>query len=254
MDLQQDVFAAATLSLVAQGPRRRRTRKSLPPSSTPAAPESPAQATHTGCRRRSAPQSGAGPGGQGRGRGASMMEPDFSKKPPVFRFTPAEEAKTFCSAGLQAGAGAHRSRHPGAGADRVRRQRAHVRRSSCAATCRTPTPTGELAPVSRISVQEDRNNDGVYETHTVFVDSLVFPRFAMPFGANAILTMESNTDDVYKFTDTNGDGLADKKELFTTSFGRLPTSSTSSAGSSGRWTTGCTARSTRSASARRPPA
>ena len=54
----------------------------------------------------------------------------------------------------------------------------------------------------------------------MFVDKLVFPRFVMPFGANAILTMETNADEVWKYTDTNGDGVADKKELFTTSFGR----------------------------------
>ena len=51
----------------------------------------------------------------------------------------------------------------------------------------------------------------------------MFPRFAMPFGADAILTMETNTDDVWKYTDTNGDGVADKKELFTTHFGRAGT-------------------------------
>ena len=79
----------------------------------------------------------------------------------------------------------------------------------------------QLAPVSRISRWEDRNNDGVYETHTVFVDSLVFPRFVTPYGANAILTMESNSNDVWKYTDTNGDGRADTRELFTGNFGRL---------------------------------
>jgi mono/diheme cytochrome c family protein len=79
----------------------------------------------------------------------------------------------------------------------------------------------QLAPVSRISRWEDRDGDGVYETGTVFVDSLVFPRFATPYGANAILTMESNSNDVYKYTDTNGDGRADRKERFTTNFGRL---------------------------------
>ncbi len=40
--------------------------------------------------------------------------------------------------------------------------------------------TGELAPVGRISVHEDRDNDGIYEKHHVFVDNLVFPRFVMP--------------------------------------------------------------------------
>ena len=80
---------------------------------------------------------------------------------------------------------------------------------------------GELDPVGRISVHEDKDNDGIYETHHVFVDNLVFPRFVMPFGANAILAKESNADEVWKYTDTNGDGVADKKELFATGLGRL---------------------------------
>src|SRR5215204_4120433 len=80
---------------------------------------------------------------------------------------------------------------------------------------------GELDPISRISMHEDRDNDGNYEKHTVFVDKLVFPRFVMPYGANAVLTMESNADEVWKFTDTNNDGVADKKDLFATGFGRL---------------------------------
>ena len=40
----------------------------------------------------------------------------------------------------------------------------------------------ELAPRSRISRWEDRNNDGVYETGTTFVDGLIFPRFVTPLG------------------------------------------------------------------------
>ncbi|HEX6068384.1 MAG TPA: discoidin domain-containing protein [Longimicrobiaceae bacterium] len=80
--------------------------------------------------------------------------------------------------------------------------------------------TGELEPGNRISMHDDTDNDGVYDRHTVFVDGLVFPRFVMPFGKNSILTMESNEDEVYRFTDTDGDGSADRKELFTTSFGR----------------------------------
>lgn len=75
-------------------------------------------------------------------------------------------------------------------------------------------------PVGRISVHEDRDNDGVYEHHRVFVDKLVFPRFVLPLGASSVLTMESHTDEVWKFTDANNDGVAEKKELFTTSFGR----------------------------------
>ena len=80
---------------------------------------------------------------------------------------------------------------------------------------------GTLLPVGRVSRHEDRDNDGTYETHTVFVDRLVFPRFVMPLGADAILTKESNADEVWKFTDTNRDGVADRKDLFTTGLGRV---------------------------------
>ena len=75
-------------------------------------------------------------------------------------------------------------------------------------------------PIGRISVHEDRNDDGVYEHHRVFVDKLVFPRFVLPYGAGAILASESNADEVWKFTDTDGDGVADRKDLFASNFGR----------------------------------
>lgn len=70
---------------------------------------------------------------------------------------------------------------------------------------------GELLPTSRISRWEDKDNDGVYEDGVVFLDSLVFPRFVVPFGPGTILSMESNEDNVYKYTDTDNDGKADKK-------------------------------------------
>lgn len=84
----------------------------------------------------------------------------------------------------------------------------------------TADSDGTLEPISRISRWEDKNNDGVYETGTTFVDSLIFPRFVLPYGKDCILTMESDADNVYKYTDTNGDGKADKKEFFTDKFGR----------------------------------
>lgn len=77
-----------------------------------------------------------------------------------------------------------------------------------------------LEPISRISRWEDNDNDGKYETGTVFVDSLIFPRFVLPYGKDCVLTMESDADIVYKYTDTNGDGRADKKEIFTDNYGR----------------------------------
>lgn len=84
----------------------------------------------------------------------------------------------------------------------------------------TADSKGTLEPVSGISRWEDKDNDGVYETGVMFVDSLVFPRFVLPVGPNSILTMESNADNVYKYTDTDNDGHADKKEFFTDNFGR----------------------------------
>jgi mono/diheme cytochrome c family protein len=77
-----------------------------------------------------------------------------------------------------------------------------------------------LTPKSVISRWEDRNNDGVYETGTDFVSGLIFPRFVLPYGPNAVLSMESNDDVVYKYIDDNGDGKSDRKEFFTDKFGR----------------------------------
>ena len=81
--------------------------------------------------------------------------------------------------------------------------------------------TGQLDPIGRVSMHVDTNNDGVYDKHTVFADKLVFPRFATPFGKDTLLIKESNAQELWKFTDTNGDGVADKKELFDTGYGRL---------------------------------
>ncbi len=79
---------------------------------------------------------------------------------------------------------------------------------------------GTLEPVSRISRWEDKDDDGIYETGTIFVDGLIFPRFVLPYGKDCILSMNSNADEVYKYTDTDGDGKSDKKELFTKKYGR----------------------------------
>jgi mono/diheme cytochrome c family protein len=84
----------------------------------------------------------------------------------------------------------------------------------------TADSDNELEPISRISRWEDKDNDGVYESGTTFVDSLIFPRFVLPYGKDCILTMESDQDNVYKHTDTDGDGVADKKEFFTNKYGR----------------------------------
>ena len=84
----------------------------------------------------------------------------------------------------------------------------------------TPDGVDVMPPLGRISVHEDKDNDGVFEHHRVFVDRLTFPRFVLPLGADSILTMETNADEVWKYTDTDSDGTADRKDLFVASFGR----------------------------------
>ena len=111
-------IAAATLSLVAQGPA-----PGAQPAPAPAETAPPAQAAPGG-----QPPPGGAQGAQGRGRGPSMMEPDFSKKPPVLPLTPAEEAKKFLlPPGFKMELVLFGSGHRRISADRIRRQRPHVR-------------------------------------------------------------------------------------------------------------------------------
>ena len=188
------------------------------------APQAP-----TGQPGQAAPQSleagRGGRGGRGNGGGPGVNDPanaaaDYTKQPPVLPLPPAEQQKQFI---LQPGyriapvLADPEIKEPGAiafdgnGRMFVLELRGYMQDADA---------TGELDPVGRISRHEDADNDGVYERHTVFVDKLVFPRFVMPFGPASVLTMESNADDVWQFTDTNDDGVADRKELFTSNFGR----------------------------------
>ena len=69
-------------------------------------------------------------------------------------------------------------------------------------------------PESRITRFESTKGDGIYDKRTVFVDKLVLPRTVVPLDGNSILTNETASDDVVKYTDTNNDGVADKREHF----------------------------------------
>jgi mono/diheme cytochrome c family protein len=163
-------------------------------------------------------------GGRGRGRAGGAQDLtgiDFTKQPPVLPKTPEEQLKQFI---LQPG---YRLElvlsdpiiqeptaiaFDGNGRMFVVEDRSYMLDLDM---------TGQLDPISRISLHVDTDNDGVYDKHSVFVDNMVFPRFVTPFGPNTILTKESNAQEVWKYTDTNGDGVADKKELFDTGYGRL---------------------------------
>jgi glucose/arabinose dehydrogenase/mono/diheme cytochrome c family protein len=73
--------------------------------------------------------------------------------------------------------------------------------------------TGEMQAVSRVSSHEDTDGDGVYDKHTVFADKLLLPRIMLPLD-DRIVIGETNTDDLYIYRDTNGDGVSDEKTLW----------------------------------------
>ena len=70
----------------------------------------------------------------------------------------------------------------------------------------------ELTPVGRVSCHWSSRGDGVYDKHTVFADHLVLPRMILPL-ADGVLINETDTEALYLYRDTDGDGVADKKEL-----------------------------------------
>jgi mono/diheme cytochrome c family protein len=73
--------------------------------------------------------------------------------------------------------------------------------------------TGEMQPVSRVSRHEDTDGDGVYDRHTIFADKLLLPRIMLTLD-DRIIIGETNTDDLYIYRDSNGDGVSDEKTLW----------------------------------------
>ena len=54
----------------------------------------------------------------------------------------------------------------------------------------------------------------------MFADHLVAPRMILPLQDGVILTSETDSDDLIRLTDTNGDGVADKREVVFTGIGQ----------------------------------
>jgi putative heme-binding domain-containing protein len=77
----------------------------------------------------------------------------------------------------------------------------------------------QLTPVSRVSRHEDTNGDGIYDKHTVFADNLSLPRMVLPL-LNEVIIRETNTLDLQSFRDTDGDGVADRIEVWHEGGGR----------------------------------
>jgi mono/diheme cytochrome c family protein/glucose/arabinose dehydrogenase len=72
----------------------------------------------------------------------------------------------------------------------------------------------EQSPVSRVSVHWSSKRDGHYDRHAVFADKLVLPRMVLPLADGAVLINETDSNDIYLYRDLNGDGRADKKEIW----------------------------------------
>lgn len=71
---------------------------------------------------------------------------------------------------------------------------------------------GEHDPKSRVSLHWSSNGDGVYDKHSVFADNLLIPRMVLPLDKGRALIGETDTSDIYLWTDADGDGVAEKKE------------------------------------------
>src|SRR4029453_2098821 len=143
--------------------------------------QTPAAGPQSGDQAAQAPARGGGPAGGAAGRGGRAgggpgkddpinADVDYSKNPSVLPKTPAEELKQFI---LQPGYRLElvlsdpeiqdpaAMAFDGNGRMFVLEQRGYMQDADA---------TGELDPVGRISVHEDRDNDGKYETQSMFVD------------------------------------------------------------------------------------
>lgn len=71
--------------------------------------------------------------------------------------------------------------------------------------------TGTDRPISKIKLLEDTDGDGKMDKSTVFIDSLLLPRMILPL-ENELIVNETYSYDLWSYKDTDGDGVADKKE------------------------------------------
>ncbi|WP_158974052.1 c-type cytochrome [Cellulophaga sp. L1A9] len=71
--------------------------------------------------------------------------------------------------------------------------------------------TGTNRSVSKIKLLIDTDGDGKMDKSTVFIDSLMLPRMILPL-ENELIVNETYSYDLWSYKDTDGDGVADKKE------------------------------------------
>jgi mono/diheme cytochrome c family protein len=145
---------------------------------------------------------------------------DFAPKPPITARTPEEQAKGFL---LPAG---YRMELVAAEPDVINptliefdgNGRMYV--GEMISYMMDAEASREHDPISWITRWESTKGDGRYDKRTVFADKLVAPRMILPLQDGVILTSETDSDDLLKLTDTNGDGVADKREVVFTGIGQ----------------------------------
>ncbi len=72
--------------------------------------------------------------------------------------------------------------------------------------------SNEHDAVSRVMLLEDTNNDGKVDKSSVFIDKLVLPRMLLCVN-HELLVNETDTYDIWSYSDTNNDGVADTKKI-----------------------------------------
>jgi glucose/arabinose dehydrogenase len=72
--------------------------------------------------------------------------------------------------------------------------------------------TGEMKAVCSVKRLEDTNGDGKMDKSVIFIDNLVLPRMILTLD-DRLLVNETNSNNIYSYRDTNGDGVADEKKL-----------------------------------------
>ena len=77
-------------------------------------------------------------------------------------------------------------------------------------------PFPEKNPSGRVTRLEDRDGDGRFETRTVFLDGLSWPTGIVPYAEGVFVAV---APEIIYAKDTNGDGIADVRNVMFTGFG-----------------------------------